>query len=114
MTIGVPYQVFFKLIPNDLKSFYSSYKQKQRIEDEKVWKWFGSYGISALEFAIDHCFNGKDAKTKYIDKPLSEMEFENDGLTEDEIQEKELRKALLAEEQWIISGKQKGLPETII
>ena len=35
-------------------------------------------------------------------------------LSDEEIYERELRKALLAEEQWIIAGKRKGLPETII
>ena len=35
-------------------------------------------------------------------------------LSDEEIYERELRKALMAEEQWIIAGKQKGLQETII
>ena len=78
-----------------------------------MWAWWGNYGISALCFAIDHCFS-KKAKSKYINEPIMSKACENDGLTEEEIQEKELRKALLAEEQWIIAGKQKGLPETIL
>ena len=78
-----------------------------------MWAWWGNYGISALCFAIDHCFS-KKAKSKYINEAIMSKACENDGLTEEEIQEKELRKALLAEEQWIIAGKQKGLPETII
>ena len=68
-----------------------------------MWAWFGNYGVSAMIVAIDRCFGGKKSKA-----------FENDGLTEEEIQERELMKALFAEEQWIIAGKQKGLPETII
>ena len=35
-------------------------------------------------------------------------------LSDEEIYERELRKALFAEEQWRITGKQKGLQETII
>ena len=35
-------------------------------------------------------------------------------VSDEEIYERELRKALMAEEQWIIAGKQKGLKETII
>ena len=35
-------------------------------------------------------------------------------LSDEEIYERELRKVLMAEEQWIIAGKQKGLQETII
>lgn len=102
------------LAPNELRSFYKSYKQKQKIEDEKMWIYWGNYGISAFIFAIDHYLNGKKAKSEYIKEPILSKVFENDGLTEEEIYEKELQKALMAEEQWIIAGKQKGLPETII
>ena len=35
-------------------------------------------------------------------------------LSDEEIDEREGRKALMAEGQWIIAGKQKGLKETII
>lgn len=76
--------------------------------------WWGSYGISALIVAIDTCFSNKKSNVEYVKEPILSKAFENDNLTEEEIQEKELRKALLAEEQWIIAGKQKGLPETII
>ena len=79
-----------------------------------MWAWFGNYGVSAMIVAIDICFGGKKSKAEYIKESILSKAFENDGLTEEEIQEKELRKALLAEEQWIIAGKQKGLPETII
>ena len=79
-----------------------------------MWAWWGNYGISALCFAIEHCLNGKKAKSKYVNEPIMAKVLENDGLTEEEIYEKELRKALLAEEQWMIAGKQKGLPETVI
>lgn len=75
--------------------------------------WFGEYGISAMTVAIDRCF-AKNSKAKYVDKPIFINAFENDGLSEKEIYERELKKAILSEEQWIISGKQKRLPETII
>lgn len=79
-----------------------------------MWAWWGNYGISALCFAIEHCLNGKKAKSKYVNEPIMAKVLENDGLTKEEIQEKELRKALLVEEQWIVVGKQKGLPETVV
>lgn len=114
LTIGIPYETFFKLVPNELRAFYKAYKNKKKIKDEEIWIWWGNYGISALIVAIDRCFGGKKSKAEYIKESILSKAFENDGLTEEEIQEKELRKALLAEEQWIIAGKQKGLPETII
>ena len=84
------------------------------MRDEEMWAWFGNYGVSAMIVAIDRCFGGKKSKAEYIKESILSKTFENDGLTEEEIQEKELRKALFAEEQWIMAGKQKGLPETII
>ena len=114
LTIGIPYETFFKLVPNELRAFYKAYKNSKRIKDEEMWMWWGNYGISALIVAIDKYFGGKGSKEEYIKEPILTKELENDGLTEEEIQEKELRKALIAEEQWIIAGKQKGLPETII
>lgn len=86
MTIGVPYNTFFKLIPNELPAFYKSFKQKQKMEDEKIWSWIGNYGISALTVAIDRCFGGKKSKAEYIKEPILSKTFENDGLTEEEVQ----------------------------
>ena len=114
LTIGVPYETFMHLVPNELRSFYKSYKQKQRIRDEEAWLQWGNYGISALIVAIDTFINGKQAKAEYKKEPLLSKAYENEGLTEEEIMEKELQKAINAEEQWIIASKNKGLPETII
>lgn len=114
LTIGVSYETFFKLVPNELRAFYEAYQNKKKIKDEEMWMWWGNYGISAFIVAIDTFINGKQAKAEYIKEPILSKANENEGLTEEEIQEKELRKALLAEEQWIIASKQKGLPETII
>lgn len=38
--------------------------------DMYVWEWTGSYGISALMFAIDHNLSGHKAVTEYLDKPV--------------------------------------------
>ena len=100
--------------PKELEPFDKAHKKKIEEQDVLQHLWWGNYGVSALIVAIDRCFSGKKSKAKYIKEPILSKTFENDGLTEEEIQEKELRKALLAEEQWIIAGKQKGLPETII
>lgn len=100
--------------PKELEPYDKAHKIKIAEQDNLQYMWWGNYGISALIVAIDRCFGGKKSKAEYIKDPILSKAFENDGLTEEEIQEKELRKALLAEEQWIIAGKQKGLPETII
>lgn len=100
--------------PKELEPYDKAHKIKIAEQDNLQHMWWGNYGISALIVAIDRCFGGKKSKAEYIKDPILSKAFENDGLTEEEIHEKELRKALLAEEQWIIAGKQKGLPETII
>lgn len=56
--------------PADLKPYLLAYEQEQGIKDRQAWSWIGSYGISALVYAIDHCFNGKQAKTEYVKSPL--------------------------------------------
>ena len=100
--------------PKELEPYDKAHKIKIAEQDNLQHMWWGNYGVSALIVAIDRCFCGKKSKAEYIKDPILSKAFENDGLTGEEIQEKELRKALLAEEQWIIAGKQKGLPETII
>ena len=55
------------------------------MRDEEMWAWWGNYGISALCFAIDHCFS-KKAKSKYINEPIMSKACENDGLTEEKLQ----------------------------
>ena len=100
--------------PKELEPYDKAHKIKIAEQDNLQHMWWGNYGVSALIVAIDRCFGGKKSNAEYIKEPILSKAFENDGLTEEEIQEKELRKALLAEEQWIIAGKQKGLPETII
>ena len=100
--------------PKELEPFKKAHKNKIMEQDSLQHMWWGNYGISALVVAIGTCFGGKDSKAEYIKEPILSKEFENDGLTEEEIYEKELKKALIAEEQWIIASNQKGLPETII
>ena len=74
----------------------------------------GTYVMSAVFTAVERCLGGKKAKSKYMKEPITARLFENDGLTEEEIYERELQKALFAEEQWIRNDKKRGLPETVI
>lgn len=99
--------------PKELAPFDKAHKNKVMELDYLQYAWWGNYGISALIVAIDRCFS-KNKKAEYIKEPIFRDVLENYGLTEEEIYKKELNKALLAEEQWIIAGKQKGLPKTII
>lgn len=72
----------------------------------------GMYVLSAVSVAIERNLAGKKAKSEYIKEPLLSKVFENEGLTEEEIMEKEIREALRRERQWIAAAREKGLPET--
>lgn len=100
--------------PKELEPYDKAHNIQIAEQDNLQHMWWGTYGISALIVAIDKCFGGKKSKAEYTKEPILSKTFENEGLTEEEIRERELRKALFAEEQWIIAGKQKGLPETIL
>ncbi len=51
LTIGVPYDLFWHLTPNKLRAFYMSYKQKRKIDDEKMWL-MGQYIMLALDATV--------------------------------------------------------------
>lgn len=112
--MGVSWQEFWKMNPHIINCLQKGYEQKIRQEDYLQYLWWGSYGKTAVSVAIEHCFGGKKAKSKFIEKPIFSLVSENAGLTEEEIYEKNVKKALLAEERWMMTTKRKGLPKTII
>ncbi len=100
--------------PKELEPYDIAHENEIKELDYLQHMWWGTYAKSALCCAIDHCINGKNAKSEYIKEPIMQNVFDNTRLTKEEIYEKELQKALDAEEQWIFAGKQRRLPETII
>lgn len=114
LAIDVTYERFMDSCPKELEPFDIAHKNKIKEQDMLQHMWWGNYGVSALIVAIDRCFNGKKTKAEYMKENIMSKAFENDGLTEEEIYERELKKALFAEEMWIRAGKKKGLPETVI
>lgn len=74
--------------------------------------WFGTYGVSAFIVAIDRCFS-KNPKAEYIKNALL-YEIEKENLTQEELDEIELRKMLYDEEMWIRNDTRRNLPKTIL
>ena len=72
--------------PKELEPYDNAYKIQIVEQDNLQHMWWGNYGISALIVAIDRCFGGKKSKAEYIKEPILSKTFENDGLTEEEIQ----------------------------
>ena len=69
--MGVTWKEFWKMNPRIIKAISLGYREKQKLRDREMWSWFGNYGISAMVFAIEHCFS-KNPKSQYIDSPASE------------------------------------------
>lgn len=83
------------------------------MQDEQMW-YMGMYVQNAVSVSVEHCLAGKKAKSKYLEKPImSDFETEN-GLSQEEIEERELKKILFNEELCVKQQEKKGLPETII
>lgn len=100
--------------PKELRPYEIAHKQKIKEMDCLMWKWFGDYAMSAVFVAVERNLLGKKSKSEYIKEPALSKAIEESELTEEQRYERELQKALAAEEQWIAVGKIKGLPETVI
>lgn len=75
--------------PKDLEPFTEAYKFKRNMKDEEMWL-MGAYVMSAVTVAVERNLAGRKAKSRYIEKPLSQGTKEsviNDNMTEDEKRE---------------------------
>lgn len=68
--------------PASLEPYAKTYGLKMQIQDAHLWR-MGIYVQSAVGTVLEHCFAGKKAKSKYIEKPLLE---ESKASKEDDIQ----------------------------
>lgn len=93
MTIGVPYETFWHLVPNELRAFYKSYKQRQKIKDEEMWM-MGQYVMSAVSVAVEHCLAGKKAHSKYIEKPILSNDSISSSKDENNMSQEEKNKKI--------------------
>lgn len=104
------------MTPKKLQTFYKAHKLRQKMQDEQAWMlgiYFESAVYAATSNAIAHAF-GKKGKAEYMKEPLLSKIEDDAGLTQEEIDQRELQKMILYEEQWIRNDKERGLPETKI
>lgn len=71
--------------PKELEPYARAHRKKIEEQDYLQYIWWGNYGLFAMRFAVDHCLNGKNAKTRYIEKPIFSV-MNNRELTEEEKQ----------------------------
>lgn len=85
--MGITWDEFWGMNPRIIKCIAKGHKEKIKEQDALMHTWFGTYGISALTVAVEHCLHGKNAKTEYIDKPIMsdlDKEKKSTELTEEE------------------------------
>ena len=99
--------------PREMKPYEDAFALSQKITDRNSWN-MGNYVTNAVTVALDHAFNGKKAKSKYVERPLLEEYFENLTLTQEEIDNRELQKMIAYERQQMARDKANGLkPPTL-
>ena len=59
--------------PADLQPYADAYSLERKQRDNEMWMWFGTYGLSAVSVAVEHCLAGRKARSKYIKKPEEEI-----------------------------------------
>ena len=83
--IGISLEEFKHMTPAELGHCIKGYELRMKMQDRVAWEYFGSYGLSAVMTAVEHCLAGPKAVTKYIEKPnLQEGILSNRPLTEEE------------------------------
>lgn len=64
------------MCPADIMPYQKAYIKQQEFNDDDYWR-IGMYVESAVATAVEHCLNGKNAKSEYINKPLHEQARQN-------------------------------------
>ena len=83
--IGISLEEFKHMTPTELGYCLNGYEMRRKMHDRAVWEYFGTYGLSAVMTAVEHCLAGSKAVSKYIEKPnLQDGTLQSRSLTEEE------------------------------
>ena len=67
--MGITWWQFWELNPHIIKCISKGYKEQKIEKDAMMHAWWGTYGLSAVAVAVEHCLNGKKAKSEiFFDK----------------------------------------------
>jgi hypothetical protein len=84
--MGVSKGDFFSSTPKILKAYDKAHEEKIKTMDALAWQFCGSYVLSAVSVAVDHCLNAKKAVSKYMEKPVMQNKYDySEEMTEEEI-----------------------------
>ena len=112
MSIGVSKNEFFHSTPKILSAYDKAFEKKIVYRDAELWR-NGQYTFSAVFVAVEHGLSGKKAKSEYIKEPILKAMSEQIEYTQEELDNREIQRMILAEEQWIKNDRRRGLPETL-
>jgi len=85
--MGMTKSDFMHSTPKVLNAYGEAYKIKLKTLDRLAWQFCGSYVLSAVAVAVEHCLAGKKAKSEFVKEPMLEkLEDANKSMTETELQ----------------------------
>lgn len=102
--------------PKDLEPYDLSLKLQMKRQDEMNY-YNALYELRAFQVALSQFgagLAGKNSKAEFYKEPILSKALEDNGLTQEEIDDRELRKMLLYEEMWQRQHKKNGLKEVEI
>lgn len=76
--------MFWHLTPRKLQAFYKADEITMKRRDAEMWA-MGQYVMCAVSVSIDHCLNGKKAKSEYVKEPFMRSGIEKQEMSEEEI-----------------------------
>ena len=71
LTIGLTEKEFWACTPHRLQAHLKAYESKENHNDYIAWL-LGAYNLRAFSVALDNAFNGRKARSKYFEKPMSQ------------------------------------------
>ena len=72
--MGITWNEFWKMNPHIINCIANGYREKQIEQDSLAHAWWGTYGLSAVSVAIEHCLSGKKAKCRRRYKPKNHLQ----------------------------------------
>lgn len=73
--------------PKELEPYDLAHQKQIEEQDYLQYLWWGNYGMRAVGVAVEHCLNGRKARSEFIKKPvLQQIAEQNKPLSEEELQ----------------------------
>lgn len=61
--------------PKELECYDKAHEIKIKEQDTLMHSWWGTYGLSAVAYAVEHCLAGNKARSKYIERPIFSSDY---------------------------------------